>query len=108
MVSVETVGFDVLTGEEKNTFDKLTKEYLAKIEMKLKDLSSIKVHLKEYHIEGARKKYSIHVKFIAPIKIFEASASDWDFARTLHKMFKNIEEEIENRFRPEDKNKRGV
>ncbi len=106
MVSVETIGFDVLSGEEKNIFDKLTQEYLAKIEMKLKNLSSIKVHLKDYSKEGKRNKYSIHVKFIGPTKIFEASACDWDFARTLHKMFKNIEGEIENRFRSSDQNKR--
>lgn len=99
MVSVETVGFDVLSGEEKKTFDKLSQEYLAKIEMKLKNLSSIKVHLREYHTEGTRKKYSLHVKFIAPTSIFEASASEWDFARTLHKLFKKIEGGVENRYR---------
>ena len=106
MSQIEKAGFDILNEVEKNSFDRLSSDYMQKIEMKLKNISSLKVHFKEHHVEGSRKKYSLHAKIILPGKFFEASADDWDFARTVHQLFKKIEEEIENRFRPSDQNKR--
>ena len=106
MFQIEKAGFDVLTEEEKATFEKLSSDYMTKIEMKLKNISSLKVHVKEYSREGKRNKYSLHAKIVLPGKFFEASADDWDFARTVHQLFKKIEEEIENRFRSSDQNKR--
>ena len=96
MVSVGTIGFELLNEEEKNIFEKVLKDYMYKIEGKVKNISSVKIHLKEGHIEGKRKRYDLHVKIIVPKRNFEASASDWDFSVTLHQVFKRIEEEIEN------------
>lgn len=97
MQAIEIKGVELLDDKEKETANQLLNEYYPKIKIKLKNILSLKAHIKEYHKEGKRKKYSIHVEAIAPAKIFEASAFDWDFARTLHKAMNKIMNEIEHR-----------
>ena len=113
MVPIQYIGVDQLTTDERIVLDKLSAEYYDKIERSLKNLTTIIVHIKEYKKEAApekkeergfygkklkRKKYDIHIKVVAPTRIFEEKhAADWDFARTLHKAFKNIEREIQHK-----------
>ena len=103
---LQTIGFDSLEVREIVDFNKLFSEYSRKIESKLKKISSFVVHVKEYNKTGSRKKFSIHVRVVAPTGILEADAWDWDFRRTLHKVFKKLEHEIEHKFHVSDEHKR--
>ena len=106
MSLIQTKGFEVLEEKDNLNFNKIIEEYSRKIERKLKNLNSIVVDLKEYKKLGNKKKFSIHVRIADSYKIFEADAADWDFKRTLHKVFNKLEKEIEHRFHVSDQGRR--
>ncbi len=103
--TIRYVGLDGLNQEEKAILNKLSTEYFQKIKRLTKNITSIIVHIKLYNNDGKedkRKKYSIHVRALAPTRIFESTkAADWDFARTLHKAFNDIEHEIKHKMKIE-------
>lgn len=103
---LQTIGFNSLEEDDLADFQKLFSEYSKKIERKLKKISSFVINVRAYRKSGSRKKFSIHVRVVAPTKIFEAEAHDWDFSRVLHKVFNKLEEEIEHRFHVSDEHKR--
>lgn len=97
---IQFIGLDDLNEEEKTVLKELSEEYYEKIKRSLKNMTSLAVHVKIYKNEGSRKKYSLHVRAIAPTDIIETDKeADWDLARTLHKSFKNIERQIEHKFK---------
>ena len=104
MVDLKTIGFEVLTEKTKKDFQKLWEEYSKKIENKLKNVESVKIHLKE-HSPGGRIKFSIHTAVSYSGKVLEADAVDWDLKRTFHKVFNKIENEIEHTFHVSDQHK---
>ncbi len=101
MVDLKTIGFEVLTEKTKNEFQKLWDEYSKKIERKLKNVESFKIHLKEYS-SGGKTKFSIHVVVAYSGKSIKAEAVEWDLKRTFHKVFNKIENEIEHTFHVSD------
>ena len=104
MVDLKTIGFEVLNEKTKDDFQKLWKEYSKKIKNKLKNVESVKIHLKE-HSPGGRIKFSIHTTVSYSGKVLEADAVDWDLKRTFHKVFNKIENEIEHTFHVSDQHK---
>ena len=107
MVNLQTMGFEVLTEKTKNEFQKLWEEYSKKIERKLKNVESIKIHLKE-HNHGGKTKFSIHAAVNYSGKSIKAEAVDWDLKRIFHKVFNKIENEIEHIFHVSEQNKRAT
>ncbi|MEK6823994.1 MAG: hypothetical protein AABY06_03065 [Nanoarchaeota archaeon] len=101
MVDLKTIGFEILTEKTKEEFQKIWGEYSKKIENKLKNVESVKIHLKE-HSPGGRIKFSVHAIVNYSGKILEADAVDWDLKRTFHKVFNKIENEIEHTFHVSD------
>ena len=107
MEGIQIIGIDKLQDDlEKSTVNKLSAEYYEKIKRALNNEVLMTVHIKEHTKGGARKKSDIRVKVIAPTRIFEAQESDWDLARTLHKVFKNIERELQHKFKTDDTRKK--
>ena len=82
---------------EKELVSKLANEYYGKIQRSLKNITSITLHIKQHSKGGKRKKSDIRVKVMAPTRIFESQESDWDLARAVHKVFKNIERQLEHK-----------
>ena len=105
MEHIQIVGLELLDKIEKEDIKKLAEEYFIKIQRQLKNIESVVIHIKEYNKEGNRKKFSIHIRAIAPEHIFEADAADWDFKRTIHKVFKKLETELEHHFHGSDQHK---
>ncbi|MFC1754685.1 hypothetical protein ACFL96_15015 [Thermoproteota archaeon] len=100
MEAIQYIGADELDPAEKADLDKLSMEYYDKIQRSLKNVTSIKIHIKAYAKEGGRKKFSIHISADAPTRKFQSTkASDWDFARTLHKAFKDLENQVVKAFK---------
>ncbi|MBW3023349.1 hypothetical protein KY308_04560 [Candidatus Woesearchaeota archaeon] len=94
---VQYKGVSKLDSKEKLILDKLAPEYYEKMKgYFLKNLVHMEVLVKTYNEEGKRKKYSVNVKAVAPTRktFISNKASDWDFARTLHKAFKDVETQI--------------
>jgi len=103
MEKIQIIGVDEIDDDlEKSTIDKITREYYEKIERALGANASITVHIKQHGKGGQRKKSDIRVRVDAPSKMFEAQESDWDLARALHKVFKNVERELQHKLRVDD------
>ncbi len=102
MEPIQITGIDEISEEDKDLVNTLANEYYAKIQRSLKNITSITLHIKQHSKGGKRKKSDIRVKVIAPTRIFEAQESDWDLARTLHRVFKNIERQLEHRLKVSD------
>lgn len=97
MEPIQFIGVNELDEPQKALVNKLSTEYYDKIQRSLKNLTSLVIHVKQYEKEGKKSKFSIHIRAIAPTRIFESTkASDWDLTRTLHKAFKDLERQIEH------------
>lgn len=95
---IQFIGVDELENEDKEMVNTLANEYYDKYKTFLQNQVNLIVHVKCHDKEGNRKKYSIHARIISPTVTFESDkATDWDLARTLHKTFKNLENEIRHR-----------
>lgn len=99
MEPVQIIGIEKLEDEEKGVFNKLVNEYHKKIERELKNVTSLTIHIKTHSKGGKAKKYDFRVKAVAPTRIFESQESDWDLARTLHEVFRNMIRQIQHRLR---------
>jgi hypothetical protein len=96
---------ELLTEREKQLANRLLNEYYPRIQKRLKNVTSLEAHIKEYEKPGKLKKahkFSFHVKAIAPTQVFEADSFDWDFARTVHKALNKLMNRIERNFHSSD------
>ncbi len=99
METIQFIGLNELKAEEQARVRDLSAEYYDKIKRALKNITSLVVHIKLHKKEGNRRKFSAHVKAIAPTAILTSTkAVDWDIARVMHKAFQDIEQEIRHRF----------
>ena len=99
MEPIQIIGIDEISDEDKGIVNKLANEYYGKIRRTLNNEVSVKLHIKQHSKTGNKHKSDIRVKVVAPTKVFEAQESDWDLARTLHRVFNNIERQLEHRIR---------
>jgi phage host-nuclease inhibitor protein Gam len=116
MEEIQYIGADQLTEGERIALNTLSAEYYDKIKRMLKNDISLVIQIKEYkkaaprkkeelaeYQKTKRKKYALHIRVLAPTRMFEEKhAADWDFARTLHKAFNNLEKEIQHRLHTDD------
>ena len=98
MEPIQIIGIDEIDDEfDKATINKIANNYYDKIHRALRNITSITLHVKKHTKGGKAHKWDMRVKVIAPTRIFEAKESDWDLARSLHRVFKNIERELEHK-----------
>ena len=65
----------------------------------MKNLTNMKVHIKTYQKEGAKKKYSVHIQVSYPGGILESCKShDFELPRAVHKSFDDIRTQIKHKF----------
>jgi len=99
MEAIQFTGLNELAPEDQARVKDLSAEYYDKIKRGLKNITSLAIHIKATKKEGNKKKYSVHIKAIAPTAIFASTkAVDWDIARVMHKAFNDIQQEIKHRF----------
>lgn len=98
--TIQYIGANELTVMERRRLDKLATGYHSKIQRMLKNMTSLVVHVKIYESAGKgkkedekkRRKYAIHVRVIAPTRMFASTkAHDWDLARAVHKSFNEVQ-----------------
>jgi len=107
MEAIQYIGLKELGKEERSELDRISAEYHKKIQRSLKNDTSLVIHIKDYTKGGAKRKFSIHARAVAPTCIFEATSSDWDFARTLHTVLGDLEEQINHRLHADDQRPKG-
>lgn len=93
---IQFIGVSSLSADEQDTVNKLTTEYFEKIKRSLHNETNLVVHVKTHNAEGGRKKYSMHVRAMAPTKQqFDSSnQDDWALPAALHKAFESIQHQI--------------
>ena len=100
---IQYIGLGNIGPSERRILDTLSSEYYDKIQRSLKNITSVVIQIKVHSKNNSKKKWSINMRVIAPTRIIESdNAVDWDFARTLHKSFNQILQELEHTFRSKD------
>ena len=97
MEPIQIVGMDEADDKEKDLINKIANEYHQKIQRSLRNVAPITLHLKTHTNGGKAKKWDLRVKVAAPTSIFEAQESDWDLPKSLHKVFNNIERQLQHK-----------
>ncbi len=103
MESLEIKGIDQLNENEKFELNKLLENYKEKIKRKTKTEYSLKLALKKYmkgreDKKDAKARYSVIGTIKGETHSFEASAEDWDFNRTFHKVMEKLINEVEHTY----------
>ena len=97
---IQFVGVSDLDPMEQDTVQTLTTENYPKIKRALKNITSLKVHVKTYKKEGEQKKFSLHVQAIYPGGTIESNkAHDFELPRAIHKAFNDIKEQINHKLK---------
>ncbi len=100
MENIQIIGIeDIKEHTERTIIWSLSKEYYGKIQRALKNDIDLTVHIKTYNKGGKQKEWEIKAKVSGVGRVFESTESDWELAKTLHKVFKAIEKQIEKAFR---------
>ena len=105
MEPIQIIGGEQLDKTEKEDIKRIANEYFTKIQRQLKNIESLIIHIKEYNKQGTRKKFSLHIRAIAPTRIFEADAVEWELHKALYKAFEKLETELEHHFHTSDQHK---
>lgn len=99
MEKIQIIGLDdVKEHVERATIWSLTKEYYEKIQRSLKNDAELSVRIKTYNKGGKQKEWEIKAKVSGVGRAFEATETDWDLTKALHKLFKAIEKQIDKAF----------
>lgn len=98
MEIIQFKGLKELEDDEKDILNDISTEYYPKIKKKVHNMASVEVHLKAHSKQDSKKKYSVHIKVIAPTHIFESQSDDWDLVRTLRKAYEAMLVELEKAF----------
>jgi|SRR3989338_2942919 len=106
MKQIQIIGIKELDEMELEAVNRIADKGYDKIKRELKHEVSITVHIKSHDKEGAQRKYSVHVKAMAPTRIFTSTkAVDWSLEAALHKSFEDVVKMIRHAFHTDDQNK---
>jgi len=105
MEPIQFIGLNDLEKTDQDMVQKLATEYYDKIQREFRNITSLVIHIKNYGKGGHRPKYSVHIRAVAPTKIFDSSKSKqtatWDLASAMHQSFKNLERQIQHVYHTE-------
>jgi len=95
---IQFVGLNELSESDKAVVNRLSTEYHERVKRKLKNMTSLTVHIKCYKTAGKRQKYSLHLKCIIPGRIFESDkkAHGWQLEPVMKKGFESLLSQIEH------------
>lgn len=102
---IEIIGVEKLNDKEKEIINYLSEKYHQKLQRQVKNISKIKIQIKEYHINNNNKEYSLNVSVVLEHRKFEADSSGWDFSIVIKKAFEKIINEIEHNYHTSDTHK---
>ncbi|MBW3005129.1 hypothetical protein KY310_04825 [Candidatus Woesearchaeota archaeon] len=95
---IQFIGVSDLEPMEQEAVQRLTTESYGKIKRDLKNITSLKVHVKTYKKEGEQKKFSLHVQAVYPGGTISSNkAHDFELPRAIHKAFNDIKEQIHHK-----------
>ena len=103
MEQIQIIGIKDLDDMEIDAVNRHANRYYGKIQREIKNVTSLVVHVKSYEKQGTQRKYSIHVRVIAPTRIFVSTkASDWNLEKALHMSFRDVIRQIQHSLHTDD------
>ena len=107
MEPIQIIGIKDLDEMEVELVNRISNKYYNKIKREINSLITLVVHIKSYKKQGVRKKYAIHVKVIAPTRMFVSTKSvDWNLETSLHDSFDDLKKAIQHSFHTDDQHKK--
>jgi len=95
--NVQFVGLNILDPADQRQIKQIIHDHYIEIERELKQITSLRIHFKEYE-KGGRKKYSVQLLINAkthPITVNKMySPVQWDPVAIVHKLIKKARQEI--------------
>ncbi len=103
MEPIQIIGIKDLDDMEVDAVNRLANRYFTRIYREIKKIRSLAIHIKSYDKEGRQRKYSVHVKLIAPTRIFVSTkADDWNLEKALHESFRDIIRQLQHSLHTDD------
>jgi len=88
---IQFKGLKALDARRKRIVEDICAKNLPKVRRSMKNMTDLIVHVKSHEKDGARAKFSIHLKAVAPTRLFTSSkATDWAIARATNKAFVDV------------------
>jgi len=99
MVTTQLLGTDELTENGRETVETTTNDYLSKYDRFLKEITSLKLHVKVHNKGGTRKQYDISLRVESPSGFFESHHTEWQLNQALKHVFDAVLHEIKHKLR---------
>lgn len=107
MEPIQVIGIKDLDDMEIDAVNRLADRYYQKVQREIKNEVSLVIHIKSYEKEGRQRKYSVHVRAIAPTRIIVSTKGiDWDISKALHKAFRDIIHRLHHGMHTDEQHKR--
>lgn len=98
-MAIYYTGMKILSGVEQSQVKNILETEYPRLVQIMPKKQDLKVMIKSYDNAGTRKKYSMHLRLGGSFQAVATEAADWDLKRTTHKAVKNLEKEMDHRFR---------
>ena len=106
---IQYVGVHDLTEEERAAVEEIAAKFHDKIRRKTRHDTNLTLHFKvhgvhkdECHGEEEepekRRKFSLHLKVVTPMHIFESEDSDFDIRKLTHEVFDHVLNQVEHKY----------
>ncbi|MBW2977397.1 hypothetical protein KY331_00985 [Candidatus Woesearchaeota archaeon] len=103
--NVQFVGLSILESADQKQIKQIIHDHYIEIERELKQITSLKLHFKQYE-KGGRKKYSVQLLINAktrPITVNKVySPVQWDPVAAVHLIIDKAKREISHKFHTDD------
>ncbi len=77
MEQIQIIGMKELDDMEIDAISRIANKYYPKMQRELRNELSLVIHVKDYKKGGKYWTYSVHVRAIAPTRIFASLPSGW-------------------------------
>ncbi|MBL7051567.1 MAG: hypothetical protein ISS01_00595 [Nanoarchaeota archaeon] len=103
---IKYTGLKKLTATDIYEVQKQSLALLRRVQRKFNN-ANLNINLKTHDTNGKKRKYTINIKVEKNRKLIARSKhADWDLPRTMHKTIKNLEQEIQHKYKTEGKKRR--
>ena len=107
MEAIQIIGIKDLDEMEIESVNRISNRYYGKIQREIKNIITLVIHIKAYKKQGTRRKYAIHIKIIAPTRMFVSTKTmGWNLETSLHKSFEDLEKTIQHSLHTDDQHRK--
>ena len=98
---IQYIGFKELGEDERDAVEEIATKYHDKVKRLIHNVANLTLHVKTHgDVKGADKqrKYTVHLKLIAPTHMFESEDASFDLRKVTHLVFEHMLNQLEHKF----------